>query len=84
MYHGDKILGFPAHLHRGFETVTVVQRVMVDHADSMRAVGRHGGGDVQRMTAGSGVQHSEMFQLLEEKQGNTLELFQIWLNLPKH
>ena len=47
MYLEDKIPGFLAHLHRGFETVTVVQRGMVDHADRMRAVGRYGGGDVQ-------------------------------------
>ena len=84
MYHGAKTSGFPAHPHRGFETVTVVQRGMVDHADLMGAAGCYGGGDVRRMTAGSGVQHSEMFPLLEENQGNTLELFQIWLNLPKH
>ncbi len=83
MYHGRVVPGFPAHPHRGFETVTVVRRGLLDHADSLGAAARYGQGDVQWLTAGAGIQHAEMFPLLEQNQANPLELFQIWLNLPR-
>jgi redox-sensitive bicupin YhaK (pirin superfamily) len=82
MYHGSTVPGFPAHPHRGFETVTIARKGLIDHADSLGASARFGGGDVQWLTAGRGIVHAEMFPLLDRQGPNGLELFQIWLNLP--
>jgi redox-sensitive bicupin YhaK (pirin superfamily) len=82
MYHGHDVPGFPGHPHRGFETVTIVLKGHIDHADSLGATARFGAGDVQWLTAGKGIVHAEMFPLLNPSGPNPTELFQIWLNLP--
>jgi redox-sensitive bicupin YhaK (pirin superfamily) len=83
MYHGDVVPGFPQHPHRGFETVTLVRKGYIDHSDSLGATARFGQGDVQWLTAGRGIVHAEMFPLVERGRPNPVELFQIWLNLPR-
>jgi hypothetical protein len=83
MYHGETVPGFPGHPHRGFETVTIARRGLIDHSDSLGAAARFGRGDVQWLTAGRGIVHAEMFPLLDRGGPNPVELFQIWLNLPR-
>ncbi|MEV8468243.1 pirin family protein [Fluviibacterium sp. DFM31] len=75
----DFLKGFPWHPHRGIETITYVLNGTVDHGDSLGNTGTLGAGDVQWMTAGSGILHQEM------PQGNAqgqMHGFQLWANLP--
>lgn len=72
--------GFPWHPHRGIETITYMLRGAVEHEDSIGNKGIIAAGDVQWMTAGSGIIHQEMPQV----QPEGLEGFQFWLNLPAH
>ena len=84
MYHGESVPGFPKHPHRGFETLTVVNKGTIDHSDSLGATARFGDGDAQWLTAGDGINHSEMFPLFNQQSINTLDFFQIWNNLPSY
>ena len=74
----DYIAGFPDHPHRGFETVTYMLAGRMRHRDSAGHEGLLQNGDVQWMTAGRGVIHSEM----PEQEAGVMEGFQLWLNLP--
>ena len=75
--------GFPSHPHRGFETVTYLLEGKFEHKDSQDHAGTISAGDVQWMTAGSGVIHSEMPEKEFSKNGGTLHGFQLRVNLPK-
>ena len=75
----DYLAGFPWHPHRGIETVTYLDRGSVEHGDSLGNAGSIGPGDVQWMTAGSGIVHQEMPQAPPDRR---LRGFQLWVNLP--
>jgi redox-sensitive bicupin YhaK (pirin superfamily) len=75
----DYVAGFPWHPHRGIETITYVLKGEIDHGDSMGSKGVIGPGDVQWMTAGSGIVHQEMPR---ENRETGLQGFQLWANLP--
>ena len=74
--------GVGEHPHRGFETVTIVYQGEVEHRDSTGAGGQIGPGDVQWMTAGSGILHEEYHSPAFTRRGGTLEMVQLWVNLP--
>ena len=76
---GDYAPGFPWHPHRGIETITYVLTGTVDHADSLGNHGSLGAGDVQWMTAGSGILHQEM---PHGDPAGRMHGFQLWANLP--
>jgi redox-sensitive bicupin YhaK (pirin superfamily) len=74
--------GVGQHPHRGFETVTIVYQGEVEHRDSTGSGGRIGPGDVQWMTAASGILHEEFHSQNFTRSGGTLEMVQLWVNLP--
>lgn len=79
----DHPRGVGEHPHRGFETVTIVYEGMVAHRDSAGNAGVIGPGDVQWMTAASGIVHEEFHEKEFAKKGGTLQAIQLWVNLPK-
>lgn len=74
--------GVGQHPHRGFETVTIVYQGELEHRDSVGNSGSIGVGDVQWMTAGSGILHEEFHSRAFTRDGGTLEMVQLWVNLP--
>jgi redox-sensitive bicupin YhaK (pirin superfamily) len=81
-YGPGEAIGAPDHPHRGFETVTYVLDGAVEHEDSAGHRGVLGPGDVQWMTAGGGIVHSEMPTRDMLEQGGRFHIFQVWVNLP--
>ncbi|HSN03889.1 MAG TPA: pirin family protein [Nitrospira sp.] len=79
----DHPRGVGEHPHRGFETVTIVYEGMVAHRDSAGNAGVIGPGDVQWMTAASGIVHEEFHEKEFARKGGTLHAVQLWVNLPK-
>jgi redox-sensitive bicupin YhaK (pirin superfamily) len=82
-YGPGEAIGAPDHPHRGFETVTYVLEGEMEHEDSAGHRGRLGPGDVQWMTAGAGIVHSEMPSQRIREQGGRVHGFQVWVNLPR-
>ena len=80
---GNRQRGVGEHPHRGFETVTIMYHGKVAHRDSTGSGGIIGPGDVQWMTAASGVVHEELHEKEFSRQGGLLEGIQLWVNLPK-
>lgn len=76
--------GVGQHPHRGFETVTIVYQGELEHRDSTGSGGLIGPGDVQWMTAASGILHEEFHSAAFTQKGGTLEMVQLWVNLPAH
>lgn len=74
--------GVGTHPHRGFETVTIVYQGELEHRDSTGSGGLIGPGDVQWMTAASGILHEEFHSAEFARKGGTLEMVQLWVNLP--
>ena len=79
----DTPRGVGEHPHRGFETVTIVYQGIVAHRDSAGNSGVIGPGDVQWMTAASGIVHEELHEKEWAKRGGTLQAIQLWVNLPR-
>ncbi|QIO88378.1 quercetin 2, 3-dioxygenase ' [Stenotrophomonas rhizophila] len=78
----DQRRGVGQHPHRGFETVTIVYEGELEHHDSTGAGGHIGAGDVQWMTAGAGILHEEYHASSFARSGGTLDMVQLWVNLP--
>src|ERR1700712_2550736 len=79
----DHIRGVDVHPHKGFETVTIAYKGSVEHYDSTGNSGVINPGDVQWMTAGSGILHKEFHEKEFSKKGGPFEMIQLWVNLPR-